>query len=69
MFKAFNTFLTTLFTALNSLALTLLNLATWAEETSGAVTDESRANRAAAQLELNKQLKLSTAKPGKATTE
>lgn len=58
MFKALNVFLTTLFTALNSFALTLLNVATWTEETTGAFTDEARMNRAAQQIELNKQLKL-----------
>lgn len=58
MFKAFNAFLTTLFTAFNSLALALNHMASVAEETAGAFADESRANRAAQQIELNKQLKL-----------
>lgn len=60
MFKAFNAFLTTLFTALNSLALAFGHMASVAEETAGAFADESRTNRAAQQLELNKQLKLTT---------
>ena len=60
MFKALNAFLTTLFTALNNLALALNSMSTVARETAGAFEDESRANRAAAQLELNKQLKLTT---------
>ena len=58
MFKALNVFLTTLFTACNSAAITLLNIFTWTEETTGAFTDEARMNRAAQQIELNKQLKL-----------
>ena len=69
MFKALNAFLTTLFTAFNSAAISLLNIFTWTEETTGAFVDEARMNRAAQQIELNKQLKLSTVKPGKATTE
>jgi hypothetical protein len=66
MFKAFNAFITTLFTAMNSFALALGHMAAVAEETAGAFADESRSNRAAQALELNKQLKL-TAKVDKAT--
>ena len=42
-------------------------MASVAEETAGAFADESRANRAAQQIELNKQLKL-TSKADKATS-
>lgn len=58
MFKAFNAFITSLFTSLNSLALALGHITGWAEETAGAFADEARATRAVQQLELNKQLKL-----------
>ncbi len=63
MFKAFNAFITTLFTSLNSLAQAFGHITGWAEETAGAFADEARNNRAAQQIELNNQLKLSTAKP------
>lgn len=58
MFKAFNAFVITLFTGLNSLAMAFGHLCGWAEETAGSFADESRATRAAQQIELNKQLKL-----------
>ena len=67
MFKAFNAFLTTLFTGLNSLAMAFGHLAGWAEESAGSFADEARMNRAQQQLELNKQLKL-TNKVDKATS-
>ena len=60
MFKALNTFLITLFTAFNSFALALGHIASWTEESAGSFADEARINRAAQQLELNKQLKLTT---------
>ncbi len=58
MFKSFNAFVTTLFTALNSFAQALGHIASWTEESAGAFADEARTNRAAQQIELNKQLKL-----------
>lgn len=58
MFKAFNAFLTTLFTALNSFALALNHIARWTEESAGSFADEAHMNRAAQQVELNKQLKI-----------
>lgn len=58
MFKAFNAFITTLFTALNSFALALGHIASWTEESAGSFADEARNSRAAQQIELNKQLKI-----------
>ena len=56
MFKAFNAFITTLFTACNSLAQALNHLAMWSEESAAAFSDEARHNRAAQAIELSKQL-------------
>lgn len=58
MFKAFNAFITSLFTSLNSFALALGHIASWTEESAGSFADEARISRAAQQVELNKQLKL-----------
>ena len=66
MFKAFNAFITTLFTMLNSFALAGKHIAEWTEESAASFADEARANRAVQQIELNKQLKL-TSKADKAT--
>lgn len=60
MFKAFNAFITTLFTALNSFALALNHVAGWTEETAGAFADEARVNRQAQLNSLNTALKLTT---------
>lgn len=60
MFKAFNAFITTLFTACNSLAQALGHMAKVAEESAAAFEDEARVNRQANLNELNKQLKLTT---------
>lgn len=58
MFKAFNAFITTLFTAFNNFAMALNHISKWTEESAGSFADEARANRAAQQIELNKQLKI-----------
>ena len=66
MFKAFNAFIVTLFTALNSLALALGHIAGWAEESAGSFADEARVNRQAQLIQLNKDLKLTTANKAEA---
>lgn len=64
MFTAFSNFITTLFNMFNNFALALNSVSMVARETAGAYEDESRATRAAQQVEINKQLKLAN----KATT-
>lgn len=60
MFKAFNAFITTLFTALNSFALALGHIASWTEESAGSFADDARNGRAVQQIELNERLKITT---------
>lgn len=60
MFKAFNAFITTLFTACNSLALAAGHLAGWAEQSAGAFADEAALTREANRIQLNKDLKLAS---------
>jgi len=58
MFKSFSTFVTTLFTMLNDLALAGGHMAKVAEESAAAFEDEARTTRQVRLIELNKQLKL-----------
>lgn len=58
MFKAFNRFVTTLFTAMNSFALALNHIAAWTEESAGSFADEARVGRQAQLAQLNKDLKI-----------
>lgn len=60
MFKAFNAFVITLFTALNNLAMAIGHLSKTAEEAAQSYSDEARVNRQVQLAELNKQLKLTT---------
>ena len=58
MFSAFSKAITTLFTMVNDFLEAFGSLARVAKDTAGQYEDEARVTRAAAQLELNKQLKL-----------
>lgn len=67
MFTSFSKSVTTLFTMINDFLEALGSIARVAKDTAGAYEDEARATRAAQQIELNKQLKL-TSKADKATS-
>lgn len=60
MFTAFNAFITTLFTGLNSLALAFCSMCNVARDSAGAFEDEATINREANRHTLNKQLKITT---------